>query len=167
MKRPPINKRQASAVLLAIVALMLLDSLYQVGMHIRWRCWMPASLAVAGHASQPAADEAGAKPAGLPGTAQTGGPGASPSQPPKPHELAAAIKRRNIMAEPKPKGHGLTLTGVLGTRAFFQPRQGDQVAIEEGQAGSEGVKLLKIDGTAVTIEYEGKPETMKLFSGER
>lgn len=227
MKLPQISKRQVSAGLLAIAALMLVDSIYQIGMHVRWRYWIPATLAIEVPSTQPAASQpatqaasqpAGTQPASQPAARQAagsqsagtqpaasqpatqatgsrpnatqaaasqptatqpaargpdgqkpGGPGAPPGGPPatkpaKPHELAAAIKKRNIMAEPKPPGHGLTLAGVLDNVAFFRSREGQDVAIEEGKSGPNGVKVTKIDGTNVTVEYEGKPETLKLFA---
>lgn len=67
------------------------------------------------------------------------------------------------MAEPKPTGHGLSLTGVLDNVAFFRNREGKDVSIEEGKSGEGGVKVTTIEGTNVTIDYEGKPETMRMF----
>jgi hypothetical protein len=211
MRLPPINKRQVSAVLLAVAALMLMDSLYQVAMHIRWWCWIPTPSAVAAPGTQPAstepssvaaASQAGSKPsstravasrvagtqpagtrpaatqadssqptasqpAGMPQDVRRPGgpPGSRPTaKPPKPHELAGGIKKRNVMAEPKPTGHGLSLTGVLDNVAFFRSREGRDVSIEEGKSGEGGVKVTKIDGASVTIEYEGKPETVWMFA---
>jgi hypothetical protein len=181
--------------MLAIAALMLVNCLYQVGMHIRWWCWLPSASALAvttqpaasqPASSQPAASQPPATQASatrgatsLPSAAGSvtqpdaaamplaGPPGARPGprdsgKPPV--VLSAAIKKRNIMAEPKPKGHGLRLTGVLGSTALFATREGQVVGIEEGQSGPGGVKVTSIDGYVVTIECEGKPETMRLFA---
>lgn len=194
MRLPPINKQQVSVAMLVTVALMLVDCLYQAGMHVRWRCWMPGASALAvttrpassqPAASQPASSQpAASRPATTQSSASRGAtsqpasasgpslqPTISPAMQPGAREsgkppvvLSEAIKKRNILAEPKPKGHGLRLTGVLGTTALFGTREGQVVSIEEGQSGPGGVKVTKIDGYVVTIECEGKPETMRLFA---
>ena len=56
----------------------------------------------------------------------------------------------------------MRLTGVLGNLALFTTREGKAVGIEMGKS-SQGVKVTAMDGFNVTIEYEGKSETMKLF----
>lgn len=232
MKLPSFDRKRVSAVLLVIAALMLIDVVYQVGMHIRWRRWTAAAMATVSPApaaasqpaggeaaasqasssqpsasqsgasqtagSPPAATQAGASQASQPAGTQPvttkaaasqaagpktppalasgqasrpgpggpqGKPGGSAAKPPKPYVASAAVKRRNIFAEPKPKGHGLTLTGVLGTTALFSTREGQPAAIEEGQSGAGGVKVTGIDGTVVKIEFEGKPETLTLSGG--
>jgi hypothetical protein len=74
----------------------------------------------------------------------------------------ADIKRRNIMAPPKPKGHGLRLTGVLGETALFTTRENKTVGIEQGKSAN-GVTVVAVDGYTVTIKYKDKTETVKLF----
>ena len=57
----------------------------------------------------------------------------------------------------------MKLTGVIGRIALF--KKGDQtVGLEEGNSG-HGIKVVSIKGYEVTIEHEGKSETLRLFSG--
>jgi hypothetical protein len=141
-------KHQISAGMLALAAILFLDVIYQTQMHIRWRIWLPESLASESATTQPTTDSA---------------KGAGKCKPPsKPGELHASIKKRNIFMEPKPRGHGLTLTGVLGTFALFNDRGGQTIGIEEGKNGN-GITVKSINEYEVTIEYQGKTETLKLF----
>ena len=84
---------------------------------------------------------------------------------PKPARVHAAIKKRNIFTKPKPKGHGLKLTGVLGNLALFNKRGGQTVGIEEGKSG-QGIKVISINNYEVTIEYQNKQETLKLHKDQ-
>lgn len=49
--------------------------------------------------------------------------------------------------------------------AFFRTRQGESLTIQEGNS-DRGVTVKSINGYEVTIEYEGKPQVMKLFDGK-
>jgi hypothetical protein len=142
----PVQQRRAAQVLLAFAALMAVDVIYQLGMHVTWRRWISRQsgllkAAVASTTTQPAKDK-----------------------PLRPPELAAELKKRNIFTAPRPKGHGLTLTGVIANRAFFATREGGATSIKEGESGN-GIKVKSINGYDVVIEYEGKPETLKLAFG--
>jgi hypothetical protein len=143
-------KTHISVAVMALAVLLFLDVIYQTQMHIRWRLWLPDSLVSQSASTQPTTDAA--KDAG------------KVKPPSKPLKLHVSIKKRNIFMEPKPRGHGLKLTGVLGTFALFSDRGGKTISIEEGKSGN-GVTVKLIDGYEVSIEYKGKPETMKLFKG--
>ncbi len=137
--------------MLAIAALMLVDALYQLGMHVRWRFWI-AKQALAMH----------------PTTQPSTQPATQPSKEPKrvgPPEIAAAIRGRNIFTAPPPSGHGMMLTGIIGNTALFSGR-GGTVGIKEGES-AQGVTVKSIsDAYEVVIEFKGKPETMRLFGGQ-
>jgi len=76
----------------------------------------------------------------------------------------AAIRKRNIFAPaPKPASHEMKLTGLLGTTAVFQKKD-KTFYIEEGKS-TEGLTVKKIDGYQVTIEFQGRVETMQLLPG--
>ena len=176
--------KRVSAAMIAITALMLVDGVYQIGIHVRWRRWIPTTPFAQGATTQPASTQpAGTQPTGTQptGTQPTGTQPASTqptgtrpaggklpvegskNQSPKPSEVAAAIRNRNIFTEPKPKGHGLRLTGVIGKVALFQRREGETIGIEEGNSAN-GITVKSIRDYEVVIEYQGKSETMKLFS---
>jgi len=175
------HAKNISITAMVLVALMLADTLYQIGMHVHWRVWLPASLAAQPATTQPAETQpASTQPADAP-SAQTQPTSTKPAdtQPSnkaqkakkkesmktsKPPEIHAAITKRNIFTKHKPQNHGLTLTGVLGQTALFDKKDGKSVAIEEGKS-AQGVKVVSIKDYEVTIEYKGKTETMKLFSG--
>ena len=171
--------KRVSAAMIAITALMLVDGVYQIGMHVWWRRWIPTTPSAQGATTQPASTQpAGTQPTGTQpastqpastqptGTRPAGGKlpvEGSKNQSPKPSEVAAAIRNRNIFTEPKPKGHGLRLTGVIGKVALFQRREGETIGIEEGNSAN-GITVKSIRDYEVVIEYQGKSETMKLFS---
>jgi len=170
MKLTPELKKRISIVMIVLAAVMLLDVIYQVRMHVKWRQWMPDTLVAETAATQPATAQAtGTQPAGTQPAAMQPDKKTKPKRPKKssnkPPAVHAAIKKRDVFSKPKPTGHGLKLTGVLGTTALFTDRKKKPVAIEEGKS-QKGVKVKSINGYAVTIEYKGKTETMKLFSGK-
>ena len=181
MKLTAGRKRTVSIVALALAAILGLDVIYQFSMHAVWRRWLPSTLATAAATAQPVATQpadtqpadtqpADTQPADTqPATSQPAEPPAaaqgetSPPDAPESRELHAAIRKRNVFAPYQPRRHGLALTGVLGNIALFS--KGDKtIGIEEGK--SEGdVKVVSICGYEVTIEFDGKPETMALFTG--
>ena len=171
MVKPKLTVQQTrwvSMALMALAAILLVDVIYQAGMHIVWRRWLPSASAATPTTTQPASTQpASTQPASSqPETrSKEGPPGrqANADRPPKPHEVSAAIKKRNVFMPVPPKGHGMRLTGVIGRIALFQ-KGGQTVGIEEGQS-AHGIKVVSIRDYDVTIEYDGKPETMKLFSG--
>jgi hypothetical protein len=142
----PIVTRRLLQAALAISALMVVDIFYQLGMHMTWRLWI-ARQARALHAT------AATQPA-------------QAAKNDKPPELAAAIRNRNLFTAPRPPGHGLSLTGVIGNIALFASREGGTVGIKEGESARE-VKVKSINQYEVVIEYQGKPETMRLFGDQR
>lgn len=195
------HQQWISVAAFCLATLLLLDGIYQLGMHARWRSWIPETLAANAAAGEPStsaptatrpaeASPADSQPADSPGTdpsppdmppsaATTTGlptrPGmraTAPGGPPAPRAMRppgaaapavdAAIGKRNPMTHALPKGHGLRLTGVLGNLALFATREGKDLAIELGKS-SQGVKVTAMEDFNVTIEYEGKSETMKLF----
>jgi len=181
----PKHKQRIAAVLCGLAVLMLVDTIFQIGRHVQWRYWIPQTLAAEGPTTQPATTQpATSQPTTTqPATSQptttqptttqpvstqpagdAGNGGRKSGGPSGPSSARAAIKRRNIMAPPKPKGHGMTLTGVLGNVALFVTRDGATVGIEAGQT-ERGVRVTGIDGYSVTIEFAGKTETMRLFPG--
>jgi len=83
---------------------------------------------------------------------------------PPPAELNPAIKKRNpfLPVTSKPAGHGLRLTGVIGNIALFARRDGQTIGIGQGES-AEGVTVKSITEYQVTIEFEGKSETLNLF----
>jgi hypothetical protein len=176
MVKPKLTVQQTrwvSMALMALAAILLVDAIYQVGMHIVWRQWLPSASAATPAATQPASTQPASTQPGStrPASSQPetrpkeGPPGrqGNADRPPKPHEVSAAIKKRNVFMPVPPKGHGMRLTGVIGRIALFQ-KGGKTVGIEEGQS-AQGIKVVSIRDYDVTIEYDGKPETMKLFSG--
>ncbi len=177
-----VHKRRIALAMFALAALMLLDGIYQVGTHVRWRYWIPTTLAAGTATSQPTdtrptdmqrtdtqptdTQRTDTQPTETQPTdtqAVTGGRKAPAA---KPLQVHAAIKKRNIMAPPMPRRHGMRLTGVLGDSALFTTQKGKPVWIELGKS-SQGVKVIAIDGYSVTIEYKGKTQTMKLFPERR
>lgn len=169
MVKPKLTVQQTrwvSMALMALAAILLIDVIYQGGMHIVWRRWLPSASAAQPTATQPASTQPGStRPASSqPETRPKEGPPGrqgNADRPPKPHEVNAAIKKRNVFMPVPQRGHGMRLTGVIGRIALFQ-KGGQTVGIEEGQSG-QGIKVVSIRDYDVTIEYEGKPETMKLF----
>lgn len=151
----PARARQVSMVFAAVAALMLVDVVYQAVMHARWRSWLGRHAAAAVPTTQPVTTQPQSQPAGV-------APTAPAERPPKPIEISAVIRNRNVFAPPKPKGHGLALTGVLGNMVLFRSGQGESVTIEEGKS-DRGVTVKAINGYEVTIEFEGKTETLRLF----
>ncbi len=171
------RKQWLAVIACGLAAVMAVDAIYQVAMYVRWRRWIPASFAAGAATSQPIATQpAGTGSAAAPPTAMPpGAPGPEnmppmsvgvPNQPANAHPISAAIRKRNVLIPARPKGHGMVLTGVLGNTALFMTRQGQPVSIEVGKTGGD-IKVLSIDGYTVTIEYEGKAETMKLFPDTR
>ncbi|HOW68980.1 MAG TPA: hypothetical protein PKY77_00145 [Phycisphaerae bacterium] len=185
------HARRVSIVMMAVAALMLIDGVYQTSMHLRWRHWLPATLAAGGTTTQPAGSQptesppsgsrpatsrpaetrpSGTRPAATqPAVAPTATqakarppaqPSANPSEPPA---VSAAIRKRSIFAPPRPKTPRPTLTGVLGRVALFRTADGKTVGIAEGESG-HGMKVKTIRDYEVVVEYEGKTDTMKLFS---
>ena len=152
MKLPKINKNRYAVIVAALAGIMLLDVVYQIQMHVRWRIWIPDSLA---------ANTATTKPTDTKPT-DTRRAAMRPMRPNMP-QLSQSIKKRNIFTQPGPKGHGVSLTGVMGTFALFADRSGRTFSLEEGKS-SNGITLKTINDYVVTIEYQGKPETMKLFN---
>ncbi len=142
----PAARRRLAQIMLVLAAIMLVDTIYQLGMHITWRLWI-ARQSNAIRANQPSTQ---------------------PAQPPqnKPVELAAAIRNRNLFTPPRPQGHGLALSGVIGNIALFASREGGTVGIKEGES-ARGVSVKAINQYEVVIEYQGKPETMRLFPDQR
>lgn len=186
MKLTTSQRRTASIVALSLTALLGLDLVYQFTVHALWRQWLPTSLAAAVATTQPATTQpAGSQPADTqpagtqpahtqPATTQP--TPAKPTEPPKnakgkppsagkaqPKELHAAIRKRNIFTPYQVRQHGLALTGVLGNIALFS-KGNETIGIEEGKAEG-GVKVVSIQDYQVIIEFEGKTETMELFSG--
>jgi hypothetical protein len=181
VKLSPRQERWAAAGMAAVAGLMLISLFYQVGMHLVWRSWLnEATATLAAPTTQPAATQpATTEPAaGEPASTQPAGSQPTGSQPASapavgresrkkdvpPIKLASAITRRNIFQPPRPTGHGLTLTGVIGKIALFASRDGNTVGIQEGQS-EQGVKVVAIRNYEVTIEHKGKQETLKLFDG--
>ncbi len=159
----PARARQVSIGALALAVLLFADVLYQTGMHIRWRRWIAETARAAEVPSTQPASQPASQPA--PGTqpASRGAPPPAAASTPKPAgEIHAALRKRNIFTEPPQKGHGMRLTGVLGRVALFANRGNQTIGIEEGQSAS-GIKVVSIKAYEVVIEYQGKPETMKLF----
>src|SRR5678815_5573795 len=91
----PLARRRVAQALLALAALMAVDVLYQIGVHLSWRHWVSKQTRAIQTTALPATQPAGKD---------------KPSRPP---ELAAALRKRNIFIAPRPTGHGLTLTGVI------------------------------------------------------
>ena len=176
------QKRTLALVMLALAALMLLDTAFQIGMHVTWRRWIPATLAAAASSSQPADTQPATAPATASAPATTGAAtkATTTSRPPSPKRpsrakkrgaaktppVSAAITKRNVMAPPKPKGHGMSLTGVLGNVALFNTKKGQVICIEAGKS-SQGVKVVSIEDYVVTIEHQGKRETLNLFAARK
>jgi len=131
--------RQTSLAMMVLAGVFFLDTVYQIQMHLRWRFWMPDSLAVSTPATRPAP---------------------MPASPPP--QLHASIRKRNIFMEAQPRGHGVSLTGVMGSFALFSGR-GGPFSLEEGKSANS-ITLKAIRGYEVTIEYQGKTEVMKLFN---
>ncbi len=153
------HQRVAAMTAAGFAALLLADATYQTYKHVVWRRWIAGNVAAAAATTttQPAATQpAGSQPASQPTSA--------PAVAKKPPEISAALRKRNLFVAPKPTGHGLSLTGVLGRIAMFRNREGKPVSIEEGKTEG-GVTVKSIDGYEVAIVFQGKPETLKLFSG--
>jgi len=170
------QSRYVAAGMAALAGLMVVSLFYQVALHLVWRSWLKEASAVLAvpttqpASSQPASSQpagsqpAGSQPAGSqPASAPAGGKQTGRKEP-RPVKLAAAISRRNIFAPPRPTGHGLTLTGVIGRIALFNSRDGGTVGIQEGES-EQGVKVVSIRDYEVTIEFKGKKETLKVFDG--
>lgn len=168
MKLTQKKRHVMSVVAMALVVLMAGDVIYQLAMHIRWRRWMPDTVLAEVAATQPAETQpAGTQPADTqPASTQSAKTTkkAAKKKPPKPYTVHTDIKKRNIFTKPKPTGHGMTLTGVIGATAQFKDRGGKTVYIDEGKS-AQGVKVTSIKGYEVTIDHKGKTQTMKLFAG--
>ncbi len=140
-------RRWGPPMLAALVLLLAADLVHVTWRHVQWRGWI----------SEAAAGAATTQPAGTqPEADKKGG---------EPFKLDEVLVRRNPFTEPKVKGHGMRLTGVLGETALLATRDGKTIGMEVGQ-NQQGVKLKSLDGYTVVIEYEGKDETLKLFSGD-
>jgi len=150
------QSRYVAAGMAAVAGLMAVSLVYQAAMHLVWRSWLKeASGVLAVATTQPASSQPASSPADAkPGRAKES----------RPVTIAAAISRRNIFAPPRPGGHGLTLTGVIGRIALFNSRDGGTVGIQEGES-EQGVKVVSIRDYEVTIEFKGKKETLKVFDG--
>lgn len=168
LKMNAMLQRRISIAMIAVTAVMGADLIYQVTRHIQWRGWISEVHAAAFPTTQPAASQPSTtQPASSQPATQAAAP--APPSPPKPGPPAGAprevnplLKKRNIFTEPPQKGHGVRLTGVIGRVALFATRDGGTVGVEEGQSGA-GVKVTSIRNYEVVIEYQGKPETLKLF----
>ncbi|MHC4442372.1 MAG: hypothetical protein ACYTF1_05270 [Planctomycetota bacterium] len=157
------NKKRIAMVMVAIAALMLVNTIYQLGMHIRWQFWLSQARAAGNPTTQPASTQPAASQPTDTQPAKKDRKKKKPKKKDKPLQISADIKKRNIFTKAKPKGHGMKLTGVLGNTVLFTNRGGQTVSIEEGKT-AQGVKVVGIDNYNVTIEYQGKPQTMKLFT---
>ena len=146
MKYYHLYKRQLAMVMMVLTAILAVDVIYQLQMHIRWRLWLaePAATSPSGEASKTN--------------------NAANANAIKPVELSKSLTKRNIFMEPAPTGHGLTLAGVLGRLAIFNNRTGQTFSVEEGKS-SNGVTVKSIHDYEVTFECQGKCETMKLAVG--
>lgn len=166
------RQRRAVALTAAIATILLVADVGNiVRKHIAWRSWVKAGVPTTQPASQPSSGPASASPESKPSKSSQSATrsadsksarskGKSNRQP----EINEALQKRNLFVAAKPPGHGLSLTGVLGRMAMFKSREGKPVTIEVGES-SKGITLKAIDGCEVTIEFEGKPETIKLFAG--
>lgn len=158
LKFPTRHDHQLSLALIVVVALLALDGLYQFGKAVQWRWWLSRVAAAAEvTTTQPTTRSAT-------DTQPTSKPAASANKPKKRPEVSAAIKRRNLFAKAQPKGHGLTLVGVLVDMALLKTRTGQVIGLTEGKS-EQGITLKTIDGYEVTIEHKGKTETLKLQTG--
>lgn len=211
------HARNVSIAMIVLATLMVIDGVYQTSMHLKWRHWLPATLAAGSAATQPAGSQptdtqpsgsrpatsrpatsqpsasqpagtqssdtqpAGTQPTGTrPSTSQptatqpaatqptaTPATAKSASKPPtvpsEPPAVSAAIRKRSLFAPPQPKTPKPVLTGVLGGIALFKTADGKTVGIAEGES-SQGMKVKTIRDYEVVVEYEGKTNTMKLFS---
>ncbi len=144
------HKRTISIAMAVIVGLMVIDVVFQISRHVQWSMFIPDTLIEKSTTTQPADTQ----------PAKDDKKSKKEKKPP-PIKVAQAITTRNVFTKPKPKGHGMSLTGVLGNVALFNSRSG-AVAIEEGKSGG-GIKVKSINAYEVVIEYKGKDTTMKLF----
>ncbi len=162
LKLTRTHKRGVAIAAITVAALMLADAAYQIGMHVVWRRWLPETMAGQNPTTQPAGTQpAATQPADTQPADQAKKQKKKPSKPP---EIDAAIKKRNIFTKVKRAGHGMKLTGVIGNIALFA-KGGNTVGVEEGKS-EHGIKVVSIKDYEVTIEFKGKQETMKLFSGK-
>ena len=158
LKFPTQRNHQLSLALVVVVALLALDGLYQFGKAIQWRWWLSRVAAAAEVTTTQPTTRSTTE------TQPTSKPAASANKPKKRPEVSAAIKRRNLFAKAQPKGHGLTLVGVLVDMALLKTRTGQVIGLTEGKS-EQGITLKTIDGYEVTLEYKGKTETLKLQTG--
>ncbi len=179
------HKRWIALVAFAVAALLAVDAIYQVGTHLQWRGWInnlrnPEPAATTQPTTQPtdtqptATQPADTQPAetqpsetqpGAPQPPVTPPPSPPPGPPPQatgPPKVHGAIALRNVLAPPPPPRKKLQLTGVLGDTALFMAPPNRPVAIDVGQA-AHGIKVVRIEGYAVTIEHHGQAETIHLF----
>lgn len=166
MRSIKLTSRQQKIIALAAFGLTLVlfgDAIYQIGLHAAWRRWIPDALATPA-ATQPADTQpAGTQPSTSPAPDADGGKKTDAKI--KPYEPYLAIRKRNVFTPHQVAKHGLKLTGVIDRLALFA--KGDKtVGIELGSS-EQGVKVVEINDYDVTIEYQGKKETMKLFPDER
>ena len=117
MQSNPRMQRLAIAMLV-VAALLAVDALYQAGRSIHWWWWLSSAQATEVSTTQPADTQpagsppagtqpAGSQPAGSrPATTQSATKPAKAKKKPKGREIHAAIKKRNVFAKPKKKGHG-------------------------------------------------------------
>ncbi len=133
-------KKHITLVMVVVTAVMILDVIYQLQMHVRWRI----SLNQPATTTQPTEEKK--------------------KEAPKPLELSSSLKKRNIFIEPPPTGHGLTLAGVMGRMAVFHNRSGQTFTVEEGKSAN-GVTVKSIHNFEVEIEYQGKSEIMRFSVG--
>ena len=146
LKLTTARRRGISIAALAVASLMLIDAVYQIGMHAKWRGWLPETLAAESTDNESA-------------TTQPADEETKKSKPPKVH---AAIKKRNIFIKAPDKKSRPPLTGVLGKTAMF--KVDDKVVyIEEGKSGHD-IKVVSIKGYDVTIEWQEKEEKLNLFT---
>lgn len=137
-------RKHISLVMLIIAGIMVMDVIYQIQMHVRWRLWLSEVFTTKKTDTQPAVKPMSNQPSGM-------------------VEVNASLKRRNVFMEPPPAGHGITLTGVMGKIAIFNNRGGQTFAVEEGKSAN-GVTVKSITGYEVSVECSGQCETMKLFN---
>jgi hypothetical protein len=145
MSRIHTYRKPISLAMAALAVLMAVTIVHRLQSHVRYRVWLgDERLATASPSTQPTSSQA------------------APAPPAPPPQVSDALRKRNIFMPPMPTGHGAMLTGVMGRYALFNGRCGP-LCICEG-ASANGITVKSIKDYEVTIEYQGKPETMRLFA---
>ena len=107
-------RRSLAIAMIAAVVVLFGDATYQTWMHFKWQAWLNQYAAAATPTTQPtsqpesrpatqptmqaASTQPSSRPHGPPGRPEASGQG----KPPKPIEVSASIRRRNIFAPPRP-----------------------------------------------------------------